>query len=339
MSNVSQSATFVREATSSLLNVLKAVRKHWPLVTACIGLITGGSLVYSKWATKIYQSAALVEISPNVLQPLNSEKPTLELGAGLLYDNSSYYETQYKIIASGRVLGAVVQDLGLMNDRGFAPLSSKGEPPALEDVVEGLRSRVMIEPVKYSHLVWIKVSDPDVVRARRICDSITKVYMDQNLQGALASTSDAFVWLSGQLDHIKSDLERNENALFAFKRTNDLPSTSINEASNGLRLEMQEYDTALTSIRTKKAELQARYEELSKVLPNDPSVLPASELLSSSYLTQIRTQYQEAVKERQALLAEGKGDEHPLVKRATERVAESRAALLSEVEKKFLLRD
>jgi succinoglycan biosynthesis transport protein ExoP len=331
-SNALNASTFVRSATSGFINIVRAVRKHWPFVAACVAVLVGGALLYSKSSTKIYQSAALLEISPYVTQPLaNDGKPALDMGAGLLYDIHDYYETQYKVIASNHTLGAVVRELGLMNDPVFAPRSKSGEQPTIEDVTNALRSHVFVEPIKYSHLVWIKVSDTDVARARRICDSIASVYIEQNLQGAVSSTSDAFVWLSGQLDHVKQDLEVNENALFEFKRANNLPSTSINEASNMLRIEMQEYDTALTRTRTKKEELAARYEQLAKVSADNPDSLPASELLSSAFLSSVRTQYEEAVKEQQSLLAEGKGDNHPLVKRATERVTETRAALLGEV--------
>jgi capsular exopolysaccharide synthesis family protein len=110
-----------------------------------------------------------------------------------------------------------------------------------------------------------------------------------------------------------------------------LPITSINEASNMLRVEMQELDTALTHTRTKKEELSARFEELSKVSADNPDQLPASELLASPFLQAQRGQYQDALKERLSLVAEGKGEDHPLVKRADERVGETRSALLAEV--------
>ncbi len=71
--------------------------------------------------------------------------------------------------------------------------------------------------------------------------------------------------------------------------------------------------------------------ELSKVPSDNPDQLPASELLSSPFLGGIRQQYQEAVKERLSLLAEGKGESHPLVKQLDEKIAETKEALLSEV--------
>jgi capsular exopolysaccharide synthesis family protein len=326
------SANFVRDAAFGLVSVFKAVRKHWSIVAACVALAAGTSLLYSKSETRIYESKALVEVNPHTPQPLGDpNNPVLDIGAGGLWDNHEYYETQYKIVGSDRVLMAVVRNLGLANDPEFTHVPPGGKPPTIEEATAILRGQVTVEPVKYSQLLWVKVDSPSATQARRICDAVASAYIEQNLQTALSATSDAFEWLSGQLDHIKQDLEHNENALYDFKRQNDLPSTSINEASNMLRVEMQELDLALTHTRTKKEELKARAEVLGKVSADAPEILPATELLSSSFLQGLRTQYLDANKERASLLAEGKGENHPLVRRASERVNETREALLSEV--------
>ena len=105
------------------------VRKYWPIVAACVTLTAGASLLYSKSATKIYESKALIDISAHVPQPLgDSNAPALDIGAGLLWDNHEYYETQYKILASDRVLSGVVRDLGLANDAECSRTLRRGKP-------------------------------------------------------------------------------------------------------------------------------------------------------------------------------------------------------------------
>ena len=325
--------TFLLDATSGFINLLRAVRKSWPIVAASLALAVGGTLLYTKSATKIYECKTLVEIDSHVPQPLSGEAghATLEIGSGLIWDDHVYYETQYKIISSDRVLSGAVRDLGLANDPEFTHVAPGGRAPTIEEATAMLRGMVVVEPIKYSQLVWIKVDGPNPAQARRISDAIANAYIEQNLQTALSATSDAFVWLSGQLDHIRQDLEHDEDALYEFKRKNDLPSTSINEQSNMLRVEMQELDLALTHTRTKKEELAARHEVLSKVSADTADQLPASEFLTSPFLQGMRGQYQLAVKERLSAIAEGKGENHPLVKGAEERAAEMREALLAEV--------
>jgi capsular exopolysaccharide synthesis family protein len=317
---------------TALSAVTRMLRKHWSVIVACGVLAAGAGLLYSKSATKIYEASTLLEIDPRPNQPLGEKaSDVLDMGTGNYWDTRDYYETQYKIIASDRVLGAVVRDLGLASDYSFLGESagSPGATPA--GATEKLRKRLTVEPIKSSRLVNIRVEDVEPARAKRITNAIADAYIDQNLRTAQTATSDAVVWLNGQLDNIKLDLDRDENALYDFKRRNDLPSTSINEASNMLRVEMQELDTALTRTRTKRQELAARHEELAKVSADNPDQLPASELLASPFLQSLRTQYQDAMRELGSAVAEGKGENHPAVKKATERVSVSKNALLAEV--------
>src|ERR1019366_3172010 len=53
--------------------------------------------------------------------------------------------------------------------------------------------------------------------------------------------------------------------------------------------------------------------------------------LANAVLQSLRAQYRLAYQEYQALLAEGKGDNHPLVREADQKVASTKAALLTEV--------
>ena len=98
-----------------------------------------------------------------------------------------------------------------------------------------------------------------------------------------------------------------------------------------IRMEMQDYDGALTRTRMRRQELAARHGELAKITTENPDQVPASELLSNAFLSGLRTQYQQAERERAELIAEGKGENHPAVKKADEKLALTKSQLLSEI--------
>jgi capsular exopolysaccharide synthesis family protein len=81
----------------------------------------------------------------------------------------------------------------------------------------------------------------------------------------------------------------------------------------------------------RRQELAARHIELTKITSENPDQVPASELLSNAFLSALRSQYQTAVRERAELIAEGKGDNHPAVKKADEKLGLARSHLLSEI--------
>lgn len=317
-------------ALAGALWFVRAVRKHWAMIAALVLLCGAGSLAYSKTLPKIYEAAALLEFDPDVIKPLGNKADPM-IGWSAVWDTQQYYETQYKIIQSDRVLSVVVRDLALQNDAdflGFKPTA----PVPIDDVVEMLRGRLTIEPVKGSRLVIIKIRDTRPAQARRLCEAISRAYIQQNLDKMISATSETVAWLSDQLDHFKVELEQTENALHEFKKDNDLPSSTIDDLSKMIRLEMQDYDSELTKTRVRRQEFAARNAELSKITADKPDQIPASELLSNSFLQDLRSQYQTAQRERGELIAGGKGENHPEVKRADEKIALARQDLLAEVQ-------
>jgi capsular exopolysaccharide synthesis family protein len=320
-------------SVAGVVSVFKAVRKHWSIVVAGLTLGGGVGLLYVKSSAKVYDASALVEIDPRAVQPMgDAQNGALDLGAALFWDSAGYYNTQYRIITSTPVMKAAVEELSLQTDADFLGLKGPGQPTlTIEQAAGVLAGRVTVDPVKNSQLVNIHVQDGDAKRAKRICDAVASAYVAQNLRSAIDASSDAVMWLEGQLDHLRGSLEQDENALHDFKEKNNLPSISINDVSNMLRLEMQDYDTALTNTRTHKAEVEARHAELAKVTPDEPDAISSLELLANPYLQSLRTQYRGALQQRAVLLAQGRAENHPLVKEETARLEESKTAILAEV--------
>jgi capsular exopolysaccharide synthesis family protein len=318
---------------AAVLTFLRVMRKHWAIVLASVIVSCGASVLYSKSVKRVYQSSSLIEMNPRTPQPLGDNSSSSGFDMSLLFlDPQEFYQTQYRIITSTSVMKSAAEAVSLQTDYAFFGLTAPPEQPISVDAAAGaLAGHVSVEPLKGSRLAYIKVSDGDPKRAKRLCDAVVNAYLEQNLETAVNSSSDAVAWLGSQIDHIKGDLDHDENALYGFKEKNDLPSISINDSSNMLRLEMQEYDTVLTHTRTRKAELMARRAELADVTPDNPDAEPSSELLANTTLQSLRAQYRNAIMEKQTLEAEGKGENHPLVKEANERLAAGKAALLTEV--------
>jgi capsular exopolysaccharide synthesis family protein len=308
---------------------LRAVRKHWAIIVAATLLTTGIALAYSKSVPKIYEASTLIEFDPDTIKPLGNKTDPM-IGWSALWDTKEYYETQYRIIQSDNVLSAVVKDLHLQNKPEFLGYTPK-EPAPLDSTVEQLRARLTVEPVKGSRLVSLKVQDKKPELAQQLSDRIAEAYIKHNLDKMVHATGETVGWLSTQLDQHKHELEQTEDSLHEFKQRNDLPSTNIDDLSKMIRLEMQEYDSALTRTRLKRQELAARNAELSKISTETPDQIPASELLSNAFLGELRKQYQDSLRERAELVAMGKGDNYPEVKKANEKIAAAKQALVNEI--------
>lgn len=316
-------------ALSGLLWFLRALRKHWALIVALVVLCGAVSLAYSKSLPKIYEAGALIEFDPDVIKPLGNKTDPM-IGWSAIWDTQQYYETQYKLMASDRVLKTVVTDLALQNDVDFLGYKPT-QPVPMDDAVQMLRGQLTIDPVKGSRLVYLKIQDTHPAQARRLAEAVARTYIKRNLDNMVEATTDTVTWLDGQLNDSKRELEQTEYSLHEFKKQNDLPSSTLEDLSKMIRMEMQEYDSALTRTRMRHGELAARHAELSKITAENPDQVPASELLGNAFLQGLRTQYQNAVRERAELVAEGKGENHPAVKKADEKIALSKTSLLAEI--------
>lgn len=316
-------------AVETLAWAARALLKRWPIVGALVLMGAGLALAYSKSVPRIYEASTLLEFDPDAIKPLSDRADPMAAWSRVL-DTHEYYETQYKIIQSFSVLSIVVRDLGLQNDVDF--LGKKpSTPPPVEDIVAELRGLMTVEPVKGSRLLYIRVKHTKPAQARRLSEAISRTYLKQNLEKTTTATTEASEWLAGQLEHYKNELEQTENSLHEFKKENDLPSSTLDDLSKMIRLEMNDYDQALTQTRLKRGELMARRVALEKVDANTPDDIPASELLGNAYLAGLRKQYQDAQRERAELVGEGKGENHPMVRRGDEKLSVARKELIDEI--------
>jgi polysaccharide biosynthesis transport protein len=315
----------------------RILRKHWATALAVALAVSLSVTFYTLGQTKIYRTNATVQFDPTPPRPLGKGVETVvDMGAGDYWNNREYYETQYKVIQSMRLATATVKQLGLNNDASFLRNLPPGSHPGPfettpEDAAEVLRGRLGVEPVKESRLAIVRYDDADPQRAQKVLSTLLDLYIEHNMDDALDSTNSAVEWLRSQLDKLKNDLESNEMALHDYKLNKNILSVQYDDQSNMLREEIKQINDTLTGVHTKRVELTARRNELMKVSDEDPSILPATELLQSSVLSQLRQNFVQAVRDRDGLLGSGKGTNHPEVLSASARVDASRSALLSEV--------
>ncbi len=315
----------------------RALRKHWPLVIGTVVALTLATAFYTLGKTKIYSATATLQIDPNPPKPLGKDfQGVVDMGPGLYWANQEYYETQYKIFQSRRIAAETVRTLGLNRDAGFLLNLPPGKtaPPmewSVDDTAQLLRSRVAVDPVKDSRLVVVSLEDADPQRAQRVLTALVDTYVQRNIEDALVSTNSASDWLRGQTEKLKLELETSEMSLHNYKKDKEILSVSIDDQSNMLRAEMQQLNEDLTRLKSKSQAIQSRHDELEKINAEDPVNLPATELLSSPLLQQLRHEYVMAKRDVDALQASGKGSNHPETAAAAARTATIRAALLAEI--------
>lgn len=328
----------VREPVIDLLAVWRPIRKHWLTALSTAIMVTVGAGLWTSRQKRIFEATATVQFDPTPPRPLGGKVDTMvELGSGAVWDTREYYETQYQIIQSRRVSLGVVRELGLNRDHAFLMNLPKGatapdrEPADEEDAADALRGRISVEPIKQSRLATVRIQDANPERAARLLKVLVRTYRDQNVDTMLESTDEAADWLRAEHDKLHGELQTSEMDLHRYKEANNLLSVEFTDQSNMLQREIGQHNLTLATIRERREQVAARRNQLMKVRSDNPSVLPATELLSSVFLQTLRQHFVEAIQERDGLMKSGLGRNHPDVQAAETKLETARFALLSEV--------
>lgn len=320
-------------------NVGQVVRKYWPTTVATFVAVVTATVFFTLGETKIYQAEATLMFDPRPPKPLGHRVETfVELGSESYWGHLEYYETQYNIIRSRRLALAVVEELGLQNDAHFLqnlPADATPKPldarPTPERVADVLRSRLDVQPVRDSSLANVRLKDANPERAQRVLTTLVETYVNQNLERALENTSSASDWLRSQLDTLNQDLKSSEEALHAYKKGNDILSVAFDDKSSMLADEMKALNSEITRVKALLQEASAKKAVLDATPDDDARAIQSSELMRSPLLSSLRTEQEQAIADRDALIGAGKGINHHDVQSAEKKVRAFDEAIVKEI--------
>ncbi len=240
--------------------------------------------------------------------------------------------TQVEMLESRVLLEKVSDKLGLERRGEFAAPQGRlalwrqaiGLPAAdplspRERALEAAADRVEVSSSRRSRIVTITAEWPDPALAARFANTLAETYIEHNLQTRWDSTQRTSVWLTRQLEQLRSKLETASEKLQTYAAASGLLYTS--EKENVAESKLQQLQSELSSAEASRIDKQSSY-ELAKNGPADalPAVLDNLPLRNyQQQLTDLRRQ--------QAELAATYTPEHSKVKRVAAQIAEIVAAI------------
>jgi len=248
------------------------VVRHRAFLGACalVGLLLG--LVVALVQTPEYKAGVLLQIEPPP-PPFASVSDALLVGAGGYWQNTDFYNTQFKVLRSKGLGEKVVARLKL-TDR--EPFKSAADPASL------FMAHVGVEPVPESRLVLVTVTHRDPREAALWANTLGDVYIEQSLATRVESARKAYEWLQERLSATQQGMRDAQDRLFQSYRSQDLfvPEGSVSAVSSSIAKLNEDFVQAQArriSIETaiKQArEMQARGEELDSLpqVATDPVV-------------------------------------------------------------------
>ena len=324
-----------RKLLSAIVNAKKLIA-----LMSLIGLVAG--VLYAMSIPKYYYSTAEILIDPRDLQISDREL----LPTGLPYDASlALVENQTRILSSRRVILGTVEKLSLdqdaeYNGKGLGTpnpiialknivLGNDADDPAKakELAVENLLEVTGVSRAPKTFVISLTVRSQDPAKAALIANTMAEVYMDVQDEIQSDTVGRANGELGGRLEELRTDVEKAERLVEAYRSENELFDANGKLISDD---EISLSSTQLTRAREKVAELRARADSARELTLDAVLSDALPEGAASNLIAELRRGYAAKVQQRDAL-AEKLGAQHPQLRTAEAEVTSAQRGIETEL--------
>ena len=221
-------------------------RGRWLIaVAAALGIALASLIAYLQIPE--YQAQSMVQIEPPV--PFFMGVNEALMGGGGYWQNSDFYNTQFKIITSKAIADQVIDELKLKDK---SPFKESADPSGL------FRSHIIVEPVPESRLTYIKVSHEDPLEAALWANRVADVYIRYSLDQRVESARKAFDWLRERLATTEIQMKEQNDKLYRQYQEQDFVPQGTTSAVNS---SIEKLQGELVDVQAKRIALDAAYKQ------------------------------------------------------------------------------
>lgn len=319
------------------LDIRDYLRVLWTYKWVILLVAAGVTTLVVFWTLrqpKVYQATATIEYDPNPQTPLGREVEDVANPVGSFWMSREFFATQNRIISSRAVSERVVRELELHRDPSFFYVDedarAEWEEVSVAQAARTLQSRLVVEAIDETRIVAIRITDHDAERAATLANAVADAYIAKTLEDRVGSTVSALDWLGSRLDTLRGQLETSEDALHQFKLEHNIVSVSMEDRQNLVASDIQHFNEALTTARTRRIELQARAARLQTAAEGENPEDSASAFPENEAISGLVENLRQKISERDGL-ATRYGPNHQRMQELTQQIEGVRRQLREEM--------
>lgn len=347
------------------IDLRELIRKVWRRKGTLIGVTALGTIIAALilfQITPVYTSTATVMVDPRKDTAVDVEAVL----SGLPADQETI-ESEIEVLRSRRLAERVVQKLKLyespefnarlapvsgfrkfaraLNPKSLIPqsllewldLAETGPTLTEEQLLERERIGVIdahldklgIARVGRSRVIAISITLANPALAASVANTVADLYIVEQLEAKFEATRRATEWLNERLTGLRQAVQKSEREVETYRRTSGLTEgKNVTFASQ----QATELNSQLIVARSKRAEAQARLQQVEQLLKTSSSVESVAEVLNSPLIQQLRGQEAD-VQRKAAELSQEFGEKHPRMINIRAEVVDVRRKIAAEVKK------
>lgn len=161
----------------------------------------------------------------------------------------------------------------------FLPRGGQVSPE--QQVLDAYFERLTIYPVEKSRVITVEFVAGDPVIAARVANAVVREYLSFQAEAKVSTTSDASSWLESEITGLRSKVAEAEAKVEQWRTSHDLFAT--NRDGTLVEQQLSGLNTQLATARSEKAAIEARVEQLRKVITSGTFDSSADLQASASY--------------------------------------------------------
>jgi len=197
-------------------------------------------------------------------------------------------------------------------------------------LINSLLDHLKVSQIKRSQIINLSYEAENSKLAAKIANEIADQYILGQLQAKFDATKKATDWLNGQLDDLKKKVQYSEQAVEIFRVEHGL--VEVSKETGLTQQQLSQINSQLIISRAERAEAQAKYSQIAKILKSGKDIDSISAVLNSALIQNLRQQEAEVKRTYSEMLVEY-GKKHPRMIQMQAKVNDVRENIKNEVRK------
>ncbi|MCF7353046.1 polysaccharide biosynthesis tyrosine autokinase [Vibrio sp. CK2-1] len=253
------------ESIIDFSRLFKAIKTNWWKIALFSVFMTGLAIPPVLMMTPKYESYASILLKAELINSTTFEK-TVDFDS----TRGQYYETQYELLKSRRVVAKVAEELKLYEKPEFIggiDINSDTLDKRKEKSIEYVFEHMSILPIRKTQLVTIGFEAKNAQDAADVANGIVKVFIDFSIEDNNQANSKVIGFLQQQVDDTHSKLKQKENDLNAFLKRENLINFYGVDGLQSKKLTLLSED--LATARAQRISLESLYNIVRKYQKGD----------------------------------------------------------------------
>jgi polysaccharide biosynthesis transport protein len=294
-SGASWSAADDRPAqTMDIGDFYRVVASRLKLLAPCMAIALGAAAAYIVLTPTTYTATMSILVDPRERVPVGVEAPPMPQNP-----DPALVESQMRLLTSRPVLRKVAEKQGLGEATGgglFSELkaalsgadSGSSREARLEAAVDGLEKAIVVKRSERTYVVDVEVKRPTREKAVRMAQDLADAFFAAQTRLSDDIIDKQNAWLDAKVKDLRARVEEAERRAQDYR---DQHSLVVTDGRTSPEQRLKDANTALVAAQGKRAEVEARYEQLKAAAGAGVSAESVNEALRSPVIEKLRADY------------------------------------------------